>query len=273
MRRLGLTLLASFALIGSAAAADLPVKAPIAPVWIWDGFYVGANVGYSWGRASGTDVTAPFPGFPSSPDGNFNGWLGGLQAGRNWQSGNWVFGIEGDIQITGEKGSSTNSGSTARLVEAGSDFNDIFTQTLSGDRKLPWFATLRGRIGGLIDPTTLLYGTGGLAVGHFTTSGQSTITCQRFGPGSTGTIPQLSACIPPAGSPTIGSTSFSDSTTKVGWTLGAGVEKHVTRNWSVKLEYLYLDYGKHTFFGSTAGATEVRLRDHVARVGINYLFN
>ena len=263
-------------LVSTASAADMPVKAPIykAPpvVQNWDGFYVGANVGYSWGRADVTNVTAPFAGFPGSPDQNFNGWLGGLQAGRNWQSGSWVYGIEGDFQITGEKGSSATSGSTGRIPEPGADFNDIFTATGSSEYKLPWFATLRGRIGGLIDPTILLYGTGGLAIGHFKASSQATVTCQQFGPGSFGTIPTGTPCIPASGTPPIGSASFSDSTTRVGWTVGAGIEKHFTRNWSAKLEYLYLDYGTHTFFSGTGSAADVRLRDQLVRLGVNYSF-
>ena len=79
-----------------AAAADLPRAAPTAPtvfvpVFTWTGFYVGANAGYGWGRL--TDPTGTFTT-------NLDGGLAGGQVGYNWQTGNWVFGIEGDIQAS-----------------------------------------------------------------------------------------------------------------------------------------------------------------------------
>src|SRR5712671_818744 len=95
---------------GAAKAADLPVrtytKAPIAvdPAYNWTGFYVGGNLGWSFGRAR-TDVSiagAPFA-FTSQ---RMDGILGGLQAGYNWQSGRVVFGLETDIQATDQKGRS-----------------------------------------------------------------------------------------------------------------------------------------------------------------------
>jgi outer membrane immunogenic protein len=64
----------------------------------------------------------------------------------------------------------------------------------------------------------------------------------------------------------------SDSTTRLGWALGAGIEKKFTPNWSAKLEYLYLDYGTRTFLTGTGLDTSVRLRDHIVRVGLNYQF-
>ena len=96
---------------GAAEAADLPVrpytKAPVVvdPIYNWTGFYIGANLGWSFGRSK-TDVSiagAPFA-FTSQ---RMDGILGGLQAGYNWQSGRAVFGLETDIQATDQKGSSS----------------------------------------------------------------------------------------------------------------------------------------------------------------------
>src|SRR5437763_14146164 len=97
---------------GTAMAADLAPRpyakaAPpmVAAIHDWSGFYVGANLGWSFGR-SRTDVTiadAPFA-FTSQ---RMEGILGGLQAGYNWQSGRAVFGLEADIQATDQKGSSS----------------------------------------------------------------------------------------------------------------------------------------------------------------------
>jgi outer membrane immunogenic protein len=233
---------------------------------IWDRFYIGANVGYSWGRSTETTVVTPLAGLPMASGQAFNGWLGGLQAGRNWQTGFWLYGIESDVQITGEKANATASGASGFICEPGCDAADIVSQTLTNKLSLPWFATFRARFGTLLplDPSILLYATGGLAVGSFTDSQQSTVTCQRF---FAGAGPCLVA---PAGSPPLGMTAPSESATQIGWAIGGGIERHVNDHWSVKLEYLYIDYGSHTFFGGTANAISMSLRDQVFRLGFNY---
>src|SRR5262245_34069673 len=107
-----------------ATAADLPRKAPrlpSPPVYAWTGFYVGGNVGASWGNArtdiagSATTVALPdlnggFPGnnvaFADSNTARLNGIIGGGQIGYNYQfSPRWVSGFEADIQGSGERGS------------------------------------------------------------------------------------------------------------------------------------------------------------------------
>jgi outer membrane immunogenic protein len=267
----------------SAMAADMAVKAPIykAPPVVdydpWTGFYIGANVGYSWSKWDSTSLAAIFPtgaGFTTAASPSVNGWLGGFQAGYNWRvNRTWLVGLEGDIQISGERASSDGVATSARIPEFGFDFNDIFTTRVSNSWKFPWFGTLRGRIGALVDPETMLYATGGLAVGEFKMSSSASVTCQQFGPGSTGTIPTGNPCIPAAGTPALGAVAFSESTTRAGGAVGAGIEKKFNRNWSGKLEYLYLDFGTRTFFSGTGTATSVRLRDNIVRVGINYAFD
>ncbi len=71
-----------------------------------------------------------------------SGFVGGVQAGYNWQSGPWVFGVEGDIQATGA--------------------NDTFAPWKFSN---PWFGTVRGRVGYAFN-NILFYGTGGLAFGE-----------------------------------------------------------------------------------------------------------
>jgi len=272
MRRLLISTVGVLALLPAirpAAAADLPVyKAPPAAASIWTGFYVGVNGGYSWGRWDSASRAPIFPsgsGFATTTSPHVDGWLGGVQAGYNWQlNPTWVVGLEGDIQITGERAKS-NGTASLRFVEPGGDFNDVLTTTSNNEWKFPWFATLRGRIGLLADPTMLLYVTGGLAVGEFKFSTQASASLQRFGPGSTGTTP-VGPAISVVGTP------FSDSKTRVGGTIGAGIEKKFTPNWSAKVEYLYLDFDSQNFFVGTGSDTSVRLRDHVVRGGINYAF-
>ena len=113
MRRIGLVLLASAVLVGTAFAADLPprmyTKAPIAPApYNWTGLYVGGNIGYSWGRTS-TDYTTVAAGTETHSDSiNMNGVIGGGQIGYNYQfNKSYLLGIEGDFQFSGEKGSNT----------------------------------------------------------------------------------------------------------------------------------------------------------------------
>jgi outer membrane immunogenic protein len=142
---------------GSAGAADLPVApayraAPaVAPVFDWTGFYIGANIGYGWGRGS-----VAVGGFSGSE--NLNGVLGGGQIGYNWQTGNWIFGIEVDGQATDQK---------ATFAALG----------LSETDSMPWFATARGRIGYAIAPMWMIYATGGGAWADF----KSTITAAGLG--------------------------------------------------------------------------------------------
>src|SRR5258708_4773665 len=152
----------------SALAADLPArtytKAPVYvdPGYDWTGFYIGGNAGYSWGRAStdgnltGTQSVSEFvafsgalrPGFPivtplaTTPltgRANANGFIGGGQAGYNWQfNKTWVFGLEADIQGSDE------SGSADVCLVAGCA---IGTGLFTANYKLDWFGTARGRVG------------------------------------------------------------------------------------------------------------------------------
>src|SRR3954469_2028408 len=127
--------LAAASVSAPAAAADLYGRGPAfaaAPFngYNWNGFYVGANLGYQWGT-----VTNWGGGSPS-------GITGGGQIGSNWQvHPNWVLGIEADIQ--------------------GSAANDTFAAYKFSN---PWFGTVRGR-GGYAMNNVLIYLTGGLAYG------------------------------------------------------------------------------------------------------------
>lgn len=264
----GSILLLGVAAFTPAGATDLPVKAPIAmpvkapvaPVWDWTGFYVGGNVGYSFGDWDNS-------GLASTGSPNVDGWLGGLQGGYNWQiNQSFVVGLEADIQITDEKASEDPGATTVTDVGV-KGFHTITTTTTDNEWKFPWFGTFRGRVGFLPDPTLLIYGTGGLAFGEFKMSSSTTSVAQLYR-GVVGTTTT------PVGGPTTTlGPSYSDSKTRVGWTIGAGLEKKFSPEWSAKLEYLYLDFGTATFLSGTGLDTDVHLRDHVVRVGLNYQFS
>ncbi|MCK1709573.1 MULTISPECIES: outer membrane protein [unclassified Bradyrhizobium] len=120
----------------SADAADLnygqrapyTVNQPL-NAYSWAGPYLGANVGYEWGSVDNN---------PAKP----SGFVGGVQAGYNFQNGPWVFGVEGDIQAAGA--------------------DDTFAPWKFSN---PWFGTLRGRAGYALS-NVLFYGTAGLAFGE-----------------------------------------------------------------------------------------------------------
>jgi outer membrane immunogenic protein len=286
---IGSIAIASLAATG-AFAADLPAKvytkAPVMvdPGYNWTGFYAGLNGGYSWGRANTSFAPgfAPFSTlFTTTPFGSagtdVNGGVFGGQLGYNWQvNRNWVLGLEGDAQWTGERASTSlvtvgpRYGSSAIGIpffpQAGADFNAIASLAANLAYDLEWFATFRGRAGYLVDPQTLLYGTGGLAVGGFKYSAQATTSIQVFGPGLGGTTPQ-------GGPLVLAGAGVSSSDTRVGWTLGAGVERKFSPNWSGKLEYLYLDFGSKTYFAGTSNQTDVSFHDHIFRAGFNYAFS
>ena len=117
----------------------------------WNGFYIGANGGYSFGYAN-TSVTGLTPvGAAVNVGVNPKGWLGGGQIGYNWQGAGspWVFGLETDFQVTGE----TDTGTcTAPACVPNANVKNSY----------PYFGTFRGRIGW--DPSQwLFYITAGLA--------------------------------------------------------------------------------------------------------------
>jgi outer membrane immunogenic protein len=273
-----------------ASAADLPVKAPqtvLAPVYNWTGFYVGGNVGYGWGTAENNlslshPLVAPgLSGTLAATDSNkIKGVIGGLQAGYNWQfARNWLAGVEADIQASGQKGSNIYG---ATIVLAGVSLGNN-AATVTDSNKLDWFGTVRGRLGVTSD-RWLVYATGGLAYGSVNVNGNVQPANYPFN--ATANAPIV----------------WDQSTTKVGWTIGAGVENALSGNWSWKIEYLYMNLGSVTanYSGgvgtnpggpgncyaspaspgcspvlpvSPSGAVVSKLTDNIVRVGINYKFN
>lgn len=152
--------LAIAATAGPVMAADLPVRPTVkAPVYVpqaynWSGFYLGINGGYGFGTSSWTDTNSF----------KLNGGLVGGTAGYNWQVGQAVFGLEGDGDWSGIKGSTTTG------CPAGCETRN------------DWLATFRGRLGYAAD-RFLPYVTGGLAVGDIkaTTPGFPGIDTTRTG--------------------------------------------------------------------------------------------
>ena len=250
MRRLGLGLLATTALVtcGAQALAANPVVDPpnqaSAPVFNpWMGWYAGGNVGGSWGRAQSdfsisgfaTTVTASNSVRP-------DGVIGGGQLGYNWQlDPNWLIGVETDIQASGERASDTRFDTV--------DFEGV---TTNYETKIEWFGTLRGRVGYVFDRRTLLYATGGLAYGRVSISGTSSTV------------------------PIIRTTAFSNADVNPGWTVGGGIEGVAwDPRWTWKVEYLFVDLGALDAVvaaGLTTTHVTTKFTDYVARAGLNFHF-
>jgi outer membrane immunogenic protein len=267
----------------------LYMQAPI-PVSPWSGWYVGVNLGYSWGNSDSTFGFAETSGAVRATSGDsfsLNGVLGGGQIGYNWQVNTWVFGLEADIQGTGQDGSGGGVCPGGALLPAAPFVvNGACTRSKLGDtrpfdiaafpvtsnlsQELDWFGTVRGRVGYTVTPTLLFYATGGLAYGRV----DSTLAVNGIIIGGTdGTNPFTLTPV---------SGVFGSSTTKVGWTIGTGLEGLIAGNWTAKIEYLYIDLGtvSGSFVTPVVTATGGQLvtsfsshiTDHILRVGVNYKF-
>jgi outer membrane immunogenic protein len=245
--------LSGSAVSGQALAADLPPrsynKAPAmaAPAINWSGLYIGGNVGYGWGNGNTAFSFLNLDADNTALDTKSKGAIGGAQIGYNWQMGAIVAGLEADIQGSGIKSSRR---SPFFDIDPGAFVPGEF---LSTEQKLSWFGTVRGRLGATVTPDLLLYATGGLAYGHVDASGNIHFINPFDFPGSV-------------------------SKTKAGWTVGAGAEWMFARNWSAKVEYLYLDLGNvsaigpSTFTPDAAATYTWNTRENIVRAGVNYHF-
>jgi outer membrane immunogenic protein len=266
------------ALIGTEAlAADMPLKAPPKPIVTcnWCGFYVGANGGYAWSHDSMTTTSTPtpdavlgvVPGVSEGiaalsaggvPIGHSNGFIGGVQAGYNWQTGNFLAGVEADIQGLSHTGGSGTITQTAVVV------GSPVTSTQTGTASVSYLGTLRGRLGIVANQNWLLYVTGGLAYGGVKANDSIVQTSTNgFSGAGFGSL----------------------STTRAGWALGAGTEWMFAPKWSVKAEYLHYDLGTASFGSAPVGTptsaffvgtpyqtnvTSVRFQGDMVRLGLNY---
>ena len=269
MNKLAYLGLAAVVLVAPARAADVPVKAPPAPVVLpynWNGFYVGGNFG--GGALSDTVTNVGTLNSINFPAGTVareraGGLLGGVQAGYNWQlPSNWVLGVEGDYSFadfTGFNGTGASNGSG--VVETGSNaiVSAINGNIVSNPQpKVSELATITGRFGYAFD-RVLLFGKAGWAWARTSDNAFTTDTG----------VPILSQTL---------------SATRSGWTAGGGVEFGFWHNWSVKIEGDYMGFGKSTLASHvTSGDAEiptgsVLLRDHdtniwLVKAGANYHFN
>jgi opacity protein-like surface antigen len=199
---------------------------------------------------------------------NVNGtqsFTGGGFIGYNWRFGNVVVGVEGDAAW--KKFDASNSQTVVSTATYGPNFfcNGCTvpvanlpaqrTEMFSGQVGQNWDASLRARLGTFITPSLMTYLTGGAAFGNvngaFSYSGRMDLCNATIFNPSTRTLTGIPSCVTPAdlstGSvtqTTTGADSWSE--TRVGWTIGSGIETELGGGWKVRLEYRYTDLGSLT---------------------------
>jgi outer membrane immunogenic protein len=249
MNKFGVAFVALSSLVATPImAADMAVKGPPAappPPPYWTGWYAGLNVGGGWGDSKNTFIAnLPAPTLAGTDTTRVDGVIGGSQVGYNWQAGLWVFGVETDIQGSGQRGSNNTACSIAGCIVPGS--------TIADTEKLTWFGTTRGRIA-VTWGSWLAYVTGGAAYGGINDTGVVTL-------------------------PGVGTITVDKSNTQSGWTLGGGIEASLIGKWTWKVEYLYMDLGTlsalvHDPFivGASVGGS-AHFTDNILRGGVNLHF-
>jgi opacity protein-like surface antigen len=217
----------------------LITKAPMmAAAYNWTGFYIGGHFGAlngstRWNFANGT-TTNP----------RFAGALAGGQIGYDWQTGKWVFGVEGMMGWTNAKG--------GRACPNGLLF------TCQTDQN--WYGTATARVGYALWDRAIVYIKGGAAFAEE----EASFRC------NTDSQPLFRVAL--AGCP-----GGSTTSTKVGWTIGYGTEFALSRNWTVKGESSYFDLGRKAYAipqpGGAAIPVDIRSHGFVSTIGLNYRFN
>lgn len=221
------------AMMGSASAADLPMatKAPVQypTVANWSGFYLGLHGGYGWSDFSPDVNLSPFFSDPAG-----SGWVFGGQVGYNWQPyQSLVVGIEVDYSAADIKDSQTFAIPNTRT-------------SLGLDTKVDSLGSARGRVGYLIVPNVLAYGTAGLGWAH----AEATVT-------ATNGVQTLSS---------------SANANQFGWVAGLGLEWAIVPQLIIGLEYLHYDFGTVGYSFQPIGTINSSLTDDVLRARFNYKF-
>jgi len=254
MKKILLSAVSLAILSGSALAADLPSrKAPVAPPPppppMWTGFYAGLNIGGGFDAGNGNKNAYNLFGANGGVTNAMSaGVIGGGQIGYNYQIKSLGLGGMGALIGAEADFQGTSMGSN------GSGTTYTYFGNLSSNQgvSVPWFGTVRGRIGLTVMPTLLVYGTGGFAYADVQRNGG------LFGLNN-------------------------GSATQTGWTAGGGAEWMFMPNWSAKVEYLYTDVSgggnnnNNWLYQNNLGLGLNSVNNHTrwntVRAGVNYHFN
>jgi outer membrane immunogenic protein len=244
---------------GAIIAAVIVPTTTAPPAYNWTGFYIGGTAGWAWGSFDPKSSTSAVPAGEINTDISAinaagmqrikpSAFTGGFEAGYNWQPTNVLFGLEGDIESFHLSGGA-NTGPVLYHGGAG-------TFTLTSNANTDWLATLRGRLGYAYG-TWLFYATGGFAFTDL--HGNFSFSETAFGGAETAAL----------------------SASKTGYTVGGGVEASLSQQWSVKAEYLFVNFGTASAAGIAAGGVlippypfnhSIDLKANLVRLGLNYHF-
>ncbi|MDX8521154.1 outer membrane protein [Mesorhizobium dulcispinae] len=235
-----------FAMVVSATvspvlAADLEQPIPAELPYSWTGFYAGVNAGAAFDMSKFDNTADPNRFLQPVPNMNFSGtgFLGGVHVGYNYQMGNYVVGVEGSADL----GTLDDKAKTP-VAPLGSGFIEL---------KQKWLASIAGRIGYAYD-RFLVYGTGGVAFTSYGVNTDDSFFIGHF------------------------THSYNDNT-RVGWTIGAGVEYAIDPKWTIGVDYKYYDFGSKNYASNFAPAAgpgfdffKVKERESVVTARLSYRF-
>jgi outer membrane immunogenic protein len=275
------------ALAGNSRDSNIMYKAiPPTPAssFSWTGLYIGGHIGGGWQVTSvddplslivpnGTNTavsTAPIRDF------NPRGLLGGAQAGWNYQIAHLVIGSEISISWADLKGGRSDGLSVNGTCCGPPGITTTIMETRAWGNKTSWLGTATTRFGYAWD-RWLAYTKGGIAASH---NRYDLLDSQSFA--ATGDFAASGAS----------TNSQTGTDTRIGWTVGAGLEWNLSSNWSVLMEYNYMDFGSKpvatfgtlsgfctgacvgtfAFANSTFEVTPIELRIQMIRFGLNYRF-
>jgi len=206
-------------------ASPAPAPPPSASGLSWTGPYVGVTFGYA--LATADTFVNPLPTAaqfinlaPQTLRQSPSGLLGGAELGYNWQRGHFVLGPEADISAAGIDGTKEVAPITQNN---GTPFPGVGNHIIVNQRT-DALSTVRGRLGFALGSRVLVYGTGGLAIGHV---GYTANTDFRLA----GNEQYIAAF----------------SKTKTGWTGGGGFEFAIGKGLTARAEYLHYNLGSQSF--------------------------
>jgi high affinity Mn2+ porin len=231
------------------------------PTASWAGAYLGINAGGALPIHTSEHLQAIFTLRPPiydlhPPSGLRAGESFGAQAGYNWQKGSFVYGLETDFNYLGGQ-SGRSAFFLAPSINQTHHDGEVYGYSLNYSPSSTFFGSLRGRIGFALG-NTLIYGTGGVAVGG--TRGPATLT--------------------PIGDKIYQSHDAKGSgSRRMKYILGGGLEHPLSDDTSLRFEYFYLNQALNgQFFVSNEANdksvywSKVRDDSHVFRVGLNHMF-
>ncbi len=241
--RLKISLVALACAFGPAGAGEVdPAGPPEHPLpWVnWEGFYAGVNAGFGFGDVDWSNPQGWY-GIYDVPAGSDNdGLIVGAQAGYLKQLGQLILGVEAGL----------NSGSRTGYAPCGSRPGEAVP--MSGDicgSRIDAMGSLTGRVG-VATGQSMVYVKGGGAFSREKVTVSNPFYPDTIEPGS-------------------------DSSTRYGWTAGAGVAHAMGGNWFVFADYEYYDFGDRTYTfepPSLPGSFDVANSQHLVKFGANYRF-